>query len=505
MRVCVELTPPPCGVVVFGASGDLTQRKLLPSLFSLFVRKLVPRNFFVLGCARSAMSTAEFREKVRTAIARRCAANPGECEEFARRCVYRAGDYFDPAFYATLGELLATLQGEFGTAGNLAYYLAVPPTLYGPVIGHMSAAGLLAQDEGGKSWRRVIIEKPFGRDLPTAAALGREIGRLLAEEQIYRIDHYLGKETVQNILMLRFANTVFEPLWNRQYVDHVQITAAESIGVEHRAGYFEQAGLLRDMFQNHIFMMLSMIAMEAPASFAADNVRNEIVKVLRAVRPFPPDALARAIVRGQYAPGEIDGKPVRAYREEDGVAPASRIETYVAAKLGIDNWRWKGVPFYLRAGKRLPRRTSEIAITFKSVPHSIFIPLLPEHLAPNVLVLNVQPEEGVALTIQAKQPGAKLCMGDLTMKFSYREVFGGEVPEAYERLLLDCMLGDQTLFLRQDTIEVAWSLLTPVLEAWAAAGDEGRVGPLYPYRAGSWGPDEAEELLAHDGRQWREP
>jgi len=505
LRVCVELMPKPCGIVVFGASGDLAGRKLLPSLFNLWVRKLIPRSFFVLGCARTAMTTAEFRERVRAAIARRCEARPDECEAFARRCAYLAGDYFDAALYATLAQRLAASAAEFGAEGGAVFYLAVPPPLYGPVVGRLSAAGLLRQGEGGEPWRRVVIEKPFGRDLASAAALGREIRRVLGEDQIYRIDHYLGKETVQNILMLRFANAVFEPLWNRRYVDHVQITAAESIGLEHRAGYFEEAGLLRDMFQNHLFMMLALTALEPPVSFAADSVRDEIVKVLRAVRPFTAEDLRGALVRGQYAAGEVGGKAVPAYRAEKGVAPESRTETYVAAKLGIDNWRWKGVPFYLRAGKRLPRRVSEIAIAFKSVPHSIFIPLLPEHLSPNVLVLNVQPDEGVALTIQAKQPGAKLCVGDLTMRFNYREVFGGEPPDAYERLLLDCMLGDQTLFLRQDAIEVSWSLLDPVLDAWSRGGEEERAGALHSYRAGTWGPEEAEALLGRDGRQWREP
>ncbi|NDY41497.1 glucose-6-phosphate dehydrogenase [Dissulfurirhabdus thermomarina] len=501
---CLEDRPPPCGVVIFGASGDLAHRKLLPALFALHRRGLLPPAFFVLGCARSPLGDDGFRERVRATLRARFPDRPaGAVRAFADRHAYLSGDYDDPAFYRRLGERLAGLEAEAGTGGNRLFYLAVPPGVAPRIIEGLGAAGLAREEGRGGAWARVVAEKPFGRDLASALALDERLHRVLSERQIYRIDHYLGKETVQNILMFRFANAIFEPVWNRRYVDHVQITVAEAAGVEHRAGYYEGAGCLRDMFQNHMLQMLSLVAMEPPASFGADRVRDEKVKLLRAVRPFPPEELGRWLVRGQYGPGGTGDDRVAGYREEPGVAPDSRVETFVAARLLVDNWRWKGVPFYLRSGKRLARRVSEIAITFKEVPHSMFEGLVPAEPAPNVLVLNVQPEEGVALSIQTKKPGPKSCLTILSMDFSYRDVFGVEMPEAYERLLLDCMLGDQTLFLRHDDMEVAWSLLTPVLEAWAE--ERPGVGEVYPYEPGSWGPAAADGLPGADGRGWRRP
>lgn len=502
-KVCLELKPPPCGLVIFGASGDLTRRKLIPAMARLFRLQRLPAHFFILGCARTPMTRAQFQDQVR-AILNDTGGGPHAGDEaFLQRIYYESGDYRDAGFYEGLAGTLAGLSQQHKTGRNLCFYLALPPTLYGEVIERLGQAGLTARTTPDDQQRRVIIEKPFGRDRASAQALSRQISGVLHENQIYRIDHYLGKETVQNILMLRFANIVFEPLWNSKYIDNIQVTVAESIGVGHRAGYFDKSGLLRDMFQNHMFMLMSLIAMEPPASFAADSIRNELVKLLSAIRPFPQGRLPEWIVRGQYAAGAVNDEPVPGYREEPDVPPHSATETFVAGKFLIDNWRWRGVPFYLRSGKRLKRRISEIAIIFKKVPHSIFMPLLPEDLTPNTLVLNVQPEEGLSLTIQAKQPGPKLCMGDLTMHFNYHTLFGGDPPEAYERLLLDCMLGDQTLFVRQDTIDIAWSLLSPILNAWQARGDD--AGALHPYPAGSWGPAEADRLLARDQKSWKTP
>ena len=501
-KFCTESTPEPCGLVIFGASGDLTHRKLVPALFSLFQKQYLSEHFFILGCARTVMTDGVFREKVHDSLKGRFKGIPASTiERFIQRCVYLPGDYQDPSLYASLLERLKQLDTEYATGGSHIFYLATPPSLYCSIVTSLGSAGLTGKTEDSLPWVRVVVEKPFGRDLESAMALDRELHRVLYEHQIYRIDHYLGKETVQNILMFRFANAIFEPIWNRRYIDHVQITVAESLGVEHRAGYFEQAGLFRDMFQNHILQMLALVAMEPPVSFDADSVRDEKVKLLRSIRPFPLDDLDSWIVRGQYGPGQVAEIEVPGYLQERGVAPDSQVETFVAAKVLVDNWRWQGVPFYLRSGKRLLRRVSEIAITFKRVPHSMFAPLSPGELSPNVLVLNVQPEEGISLTIQAKHPGPRVCMSSLMMDFNYQEVFGIELPDAYERVLLDCMLGDQTLFIRHDGMEVAWSLITPVLGAW----EESTPDSIYPYPAGSWGPSESEALLERDGRTWRIP
>ncbi len=497
---CIETLPEPCGLVIFGASGDLTHRKLIPALFSLFRRELMPGEFFILGCARTPMTDEEFQQKTRDSILKRFGdVGAAEMDTFVGRCAYHAGDYQDSKTYDLLSERLKRLEQQFPTGGNRIFYLATPPSLYSPIANHLSSSGLTKELEEGSPYVHIVVEKPYGRDLESAMKLDRDLHHSLAERQIYRIDHYLGKETVQNILMFRFANAVFEPIWNRRYVDHIQITVAESIGVEHRAGYFEQAGLLRDMFQNHMLQMLTLVAMEPPTSFDADRVRDERVKLMRSIRPFPLEDIDRCIIRGQYASSSVDGVAVPGYRHEPGIADDSQVETFIAAKVFIDNWRWQGVPIYMRAGKRLERKTSEIAVVFKRVPHSMFASLAPNMLSPNVLVMNVQPEEGIALTIQAKEPGAKLCMSSLTMDFRYHDIFGVELPDAYERLLLDCMLEDQTLFWRSDGIEASWSLVTPVLEKWEAEGC-----PLAFYESGSWGPREAEELLKRDGRQWRE-
>jgi glucose-6-phosphate 1-dehydrogenase len=505
-RFCVETRPDPCGLAVFGASGDLAERKLFPSLFNLHRSGLLPSAFFVAGVGRTPLTDDAFRARVEAAVlarARPLPSAPGEtpvpppsaadARAFAARFRYLSGDYADPALHRRLGALLAEEDRAHGTRGNRLYYLSVPPSVFGPAVAALGEAGLSRQRAEGLGWARLVIEKPFGRDLASARELTALVRKSFDEEQTYRIDHYLGKETVQSILVLRFANILFEPVWNREYVDHVQITAAEELGVGHRAGYYEQAGVLRDMFQNHLLQLLCVTAMEPPASFDAERVRDEKAAVLRAV---PPIDFGSA-VRGQYGPGAVDGAAVPGYRQEPGVAPDSRTDTFAALRLSVDNPRWRGVPFYLRSGKRLPRRATEIAVQFKHVPRLLFHPLRPEDLAANLLVLRIQPEEGICLRFETKHPGPKLCMSSVSMDFNYESSFG-EPPEAYERLFLDCMAGDRTLFLRSDSVDLSWSLLDPLVRHWDAAPPP----ELYP--AGSEGPVAAATLLTRDGRSWRE-
>ncbi len=497
---CVETRPGPCCLIIFGASGDLTHRKLLPALFSLYKKNLLPDEFYILGCARTKMTDEEFRKRVSISINESSKENKQyELDNFVRLCNYHAGDYYSQETYIELSNKLNKMDKEYNINKRHIFYFATPPDLYCPITKNLNSVSLAKEPDDEKSFTRVVIEKPFGHNLNSALALDKELHLSFSENQIYRIDHYLGKETVQNILMFRFANAIFEPIWNRRYIDNVQITVAESIGVEHRAGYFERAGLLRDMFQNHILQMLALVAMEPPTSFNADRVRDERVKLLRSLRPFPLNNLNQFIVRGQYTSGFINGEAVPGYRQEKNVSPDSNIETFISAKVFIDNWRWQGVPFYIRTGKRLARKISEIAITFKRVPHSMFAPLPPEALSPNVLVFNVQPEEGIALTIQAKQPGAKLCMSPIVMDFRYKDLFGVDIPDAYERLLLDCMVGDQTLFWRSDDVESAWAFVTPVLDKWEA---EPECCPLTFYEAGSWGPSKVYDMIKNDNREW---
>jgi len=496
--------PQACGIVVFGALGDLARRKLLPSIIQLHARGLLPEHFYLLGVSRESGSDAvsTFQDRIGEA-ARSAALGGAELGKLLEHCSYAGGDLMQPRFYRDLAQRLSDLDARHAVTGHL-YYLALPPSLAAPVVEGLASVKLTAEEDADRAWSRVVVEKPFGRDLVTARDLDRRLKAVLREHQIFRIDHYLGKETVQNIVMFRFANRLFEPVWNREHVDHVQITVAESLGVEQRASYYERAGCLRDIFQNHMLQMLALVAMEPPAIFEANRYRDEKVKVLRSLRPLPadPEDLDRFIVRAQYGPGKLDGAAVPGYREEPGVAPESWTETYVAAKLLIDNWRWSGVPFYLRSGKRLARRVSEIAVYFKPVPHRMFTSSVMEGAAMNRLVINVQPEEGISLTIDAKRPGTRADLGALTLHFDYRSIFGGDPPEAYERLLHDCMLGDQMLFVRTDGVEASWSLVTSVLDVWDRGAQCERC-MLDTYPAGSWGPPAAEALLAADGRQWR--
>lgn len=500
--LCAETPGPPCVLVLFGASGDLAHRKLIPALARIHSRGLLSDRFCLIGCARTPWSDDQFRGLARQSITAACPGYPADLlDTLVRRFSYVHGEYDGPDLYSHVRARIAEAQQRLDLRGNVIAYLAVPPGLFGTIIQHLADAGLACAQEEPLGQTRLVIEKPFGRDLASAAALNRTIARCFAESRIYRIDHYLGKETVQNILMFRFANAVFEPIWNRHYIDHIQITIAEAIGVEHRGRYYDEAGALRDMVQNHLLQMLALVAMEPPATFEADSIRDERAKVLRAIRPFPLDRLDTVLVRGQYGPGRLPGEPgpVVGYLEEPGVQPGSRTETFVAAKLFIDNWRWKDVPVYVRTGKRLAVKNTEIAVVFRQVPHSLFAAVGLDPMPANVLVLRIQPKEGMGLSLQAKRPGSKLCMGTLNMSFNYETVFRVEMPEAYERLLLDCMLGDQTLFMRFDSVETTWRLLDPVLRALESDG-----GSLHRYAAGARSFPACDQLIRRDGRAWRD-
>ena len=495
----------PCLAVIFGASGDLTRRKLIPALHALALEHRLPAGFTVLGVARRPMGDEEFRRQMLEAVTehgRAGAPDTAEWAPFAEGLFYQALDYGNPAGYAALAARLAELDRRRLTGGNYLFYLATPPSAVPVIVPGLGRAGLSRPEGNGRGapWRRIVIEKPIGHDLASARTLNRVIGESFAEPQVFRIDHYLGKETVQNILVFRFTNEIFEPLWHRAHVDHVQITAAESIGVEGRGSYYEEAGALRDMVQNHLLQLLCLVAMEPPATYDAEGVRDEKTKVLRAVQPIRPEDVDRVTVRGQYGPGAILGKPVPGYREEPGVAPGSTTETYAAVRLELQNWRWAGVPFYLRSGKRLPKRVSEIAIQFRRPPQLLFGGGAAD-LAPNALVLRIQPDEGIAIRFGAKLPVQDFRLRAVTMDFRYGTSFGVATPEAYERLLIDALRGDGTLFARNDWVELAWSVLAPIQEAWAM----GSPPSVASYEAGTWGPAEADRLLEREGRRWRRP
>jgi glucose-6-phosphate 1-dehydrogenase len=482
-------------LVVFGASGDLTHRKLLPALESLSRRRLLPAAFAVVGVARTEMSDDAFRDLMAGAVPD---AGPG-WTEIIKNSHYIAGEYSHPDTFSALHDCLAEVDSSLGTGGNRTYYLATVPDVFAEVTGALGKVGLNRPEHPGASVR-LVIEKPFGRDRATARALDAALHEVFEEGQIYRIDHYLGKETVQNVLALRFANAIFEPLWTRNYIDHVQITVAESLGVEKRGSFYEKAGALRDIVQNHVMQVLSLTLMEPPGTIDSEGIRDEKVKALRSVVLPPPGEVANTAVRAQYDSGWVEGTSVPGYRQEEGVDPQSQTETYVALKLSVDNWRWAGVPIYIRTGKRLQKCLTEVALQFKAVPHLAFPKAASAGLNPNALVMRIQPDEGVTLRFGAKVPGQAFAVRDVLMDFSYGTAFLEDPPDAYERLLLDAMAGEPTLFIRSDEVDTAWQIVEPLIDAWSSGA-----APLAGYAAGSWGPRQAETLVQREGRQWRTP
>ncbi len=485
----------PCTIVIMGATGDLTARKLVPALFNLYKNDGLPDPCIIVGCGRTQLSDEDFRQKMTEAMITENGPDHSKWQGFVGSLYYRSIFYDDLPSFSRLAGSLRDLDQKHRTRGNRIFYLALPPTLYKPVAQKLGKAGLSNEMPGENGWSRLVVEKPFGRDLESAIDLDQGIHQYFQEHQIFRIDHYLAKETVQNVLMFRFANAIFEPVWNRRYIDHISITATETLGVEHRAGYYEQSGVLRDMFQNHMMQLLALMAMEPPSRFIADHVRDERIKVFRALRPFAIDSLQEYLVLGQYDTGTINGETVPAYRQEPGVNPNSLTPTFARMKVFVDNWRWQGVPFFLTSGKRLAQKITEIAIQFKEVPHSMFRHILGGDISANRLIMGIHPQEKITLTFQTKNPGARVCLRTVTMDFNYHQGYGGPALDAYEKVLLDCMLGDQMLFWRQDGVELCWSFLTPILSECETCGYQADM--LHFYQSGSWGPAEAENLTAH--------
>jgi glucose-6-phosphate 1-dehydrogenase len=496
----VERMPDPNAFVLFGATGDLAHRKVMPAIYQLLRANLLPAEFSVVAVARRPYTDEAFRAEVRTSLDKYSRVVPideTQWTELAKRITYQQLDFADDAGYDRLCERLDALDVERGTSGNRLYYLATQPSQVTEIVRQMGRVGL-ANEQHGAGWRRVVVEKPFGRDLDSARKLNHELNKVFRESQIYRIDHYLGKETVRNLMVFRFGNGIFEPVWNRSYVDHVQITVAESIGVEGRGAFYEETGASRDILQNHLLQLMTLVAMEPPSSFSADALRDQKVQVLRAIAPPDLEQVKRSVVRGQYAAGWIGGEPAPGYREEPEVDPQSETETFVAGCFTIDDWRWGGVPFYLRAGKRMPKRATEIAIQFKEVPLRLFRESTGDP-APNVLAMRIQPDEGIMLRFAAKVPGLGLDVRTVNMDFAYGTSFAVDSPDAYETLILDAILGDASLFTRADEVEAAWSIVTPIINSWAAMP-----APHFPdYAAGTWGPEAATELIERDGRRWR--
>ncbi|GAB4167418.1 MAG: glucose-6-phosphate dehydrogenase [Terrimicrobiaceae bacterium] len=488
----------PCTIVIFGASGDLTKRKLLPALYNLKVLKLLPQNFAVVGVAVTDGDDASFRQKMSEDI-QQFATRPvekAEWDSFVERSYYIQGDFGDPATFQNLSAKIDEARKKWNLGGNILFYLAISPTFFSPVIAKLDEAGLTREEPG--SWRRVIIEKPFGHDLASARDLNKEICSHIDESQIYRIDHYLGKETVQNIMVFRFANSIFEPIWNRRYIESVQITVAEELGVELRGGYYDKSGVLRDMVQNHILSVLSLIAMEPPSSVSGDAVRNEKVKVLEAIKPMEPEEVISSTVRGQYGVGTIGGTNVAAYRSEPNVDPDSNTETFAALRLEIDNWRWADVPFYIRSGKRLAAHTTQVVIGFRRAPLMLFGNDIQASSRPNRLILHIQPQEGIILDIHAKRPGPSINIADIPLNFSYADFGECTAATGYETLLYDCMTGDQTLFHRYDSVDASWRIVNPILDVWSAL----KARDFPNYESGTWGPAASDHLLEKNGHRW---
>ena len=494
----------PCTIVIFGASGDLTARKLIPALYHLYVEGQMPESFRVLGFARREKTDESWRAEMREGLekySRSQAVDEAQWAQFAANLGYHRGDLTDPVAYTGMAERLKG-YGDAQLSNNLVFYLAISPSLFGEVVDHLHEANLLERaEEEDEFWQRVVVEKPFGHDLESAHVLNNHLLRHARERQIFRIDHYLGKETVQNIMMFRFSNAIFEQLWNRETIEHIQITVSEDIGVGSRGGYFEEAGTMRDMMQNHLLQILSLVAMEPPPTLAAEDVRNEKVKALKSIRAMTPENVAKQVVRGQYFAGTVNGDNRAGYRQEDRVNPESNVETYVALKLFIDNWRWSGVPFYLRTGKNLPMRASEVRVQFRPTPNVLFAAQGNLDLMPNALTIRLQPDEGISLRFNGKVPGNSISARPVRMHFGYDTEFGAYTPEAYERLLLEAMAGDATLFIRRDEVETAWKIVDDIRAAW---GDEPLANREF-YAAGSWGPEAADELLAKDGYTWHDP
>jgi glucose-6-phosphate 1-dehydrogenase len=491
---CLTIGPlDPCTIVIFGASGDLTSRKLVPALYNLYLNDGLPKPFIIVGASRTSLSNEEFREKLKSSYSKAETADLSRWEEFASNLYYQPVIYDSLDSYKELANFLRKLDEEYKAGGNRVFDLAVPPSLYPTIAEMLGAAGLSREEEGGNGWSRIVVEKPFGNDLKTATALDETLHKSFNEHQIFRIDHYLAKETVQNILMFRFANAIFEPIWNRGYIAYIGIVAAEKLGVENRAGYYEQAGVIRDMFQNHIMQVLALTAMEPPSLFEADLVRDEKTKVFRSLKPLEEDWQKNNLILGQYGPGTIDGVEVSGYRGERGVNPESLIPTFAMMRVFIDNWRWRGVPFYLVSGKRLARKTTQIVVQFKRVPHSMFQNVLGEEIHANRLILGIYPEERITLTFQTKYPGARNCLRPVTLDFSYDQNYSGPTLEAYEKVLLDCIQGDQMLFWSNNGVRLSWSFLTPILKECETCGDRG--ARLQPYDSGSWGPEAAQKWM----------